>query len=111
MRMIARPEQLRFDLPYEAIAALCQRYGVVELSVFGSALRDDFRADSDVDFMAVFAGEDYGPWMSRLTGFEAELSRLLGRKADVSPRDAIERSENYIRRRHILESAKTVYVA
>jgi predicted nucleotidyltransferase len=111
MRMIARPEQLRLDLPCDAIAALCRQYGVVELSVFGSALRDDFRPDSDVDFMAVFVGGDYGPWMSRLTSFESDLSRLLGRKADVSPREAIEHSENYIRRRHILESAKAVYVA
>jgi len=38
---LARPENLRVDLPLSTIAALCQRYGVQDLSIFGSALRDD----------------------------------------------------------------------
>jgi len=36
----------------DAVAALCRKYGVVQLFVFGSALRDDFRpGDSDVDLL------------------------------------------------------------
>jgi hypothetical protein len=81
------------------------------LAVFGSALRDDFRRDSDVDFLVVFENDDYGPWLSKLTDLEEELSRLLGRKVDLVSKRGVEQSENYIRRKHILESAEVVYVA
>ena len=40
-----------------------------------------------------------------------ELERILGRKVDLVERSAIEQSENYIRRRHILGSAEPFYVA
>jgi uncharacterized protein len=110
--MIYKPAQLQTDLPYEAIQSLCEKHRVVELSVFGSVLRDDFRPDSDVDFLVVFADDqDYGPWMERLTDFQEDLSEVLARKVDVVPRAGVEQSENYIRRRHILESARRIYVA
>ena len=109
--MIVRQEQLRIELPLERIAEICQEFGVTELSVFGSALRDDFRSDSDVDFLVVFDSPDLGPWMSRLSELQAELSSLLRRPVDVALRSGVEQSENYIRRRHILRSAQAVYVA
>lgn len=37
--LLTRPEQLQIDLPLEAIARVCQKYGVSELAVFGSVLR------------------------------------------------------------------------
>lgn len=46
------------NLPAEGIAALCRKYSVEVLSVFGSVLRVDFRPDSDVDFLVVFKNED-----------------------------------------------------
>jgi hypothetical protein len=42
---------------------------------------------------------------------EEELEAILGRKVDLVEREAIEQSENYIRRRHILQSEEPVYVA
>ena len=42
---------------------------------------------------------------------DEELKEILGRKVDLVERSAIEQSENYIRRKHILNSAQTVYVA
>jgi predicted nucleotidyltransferase len=47
------------ELPMEAIAELCRKYQVEELAVFGSVLRDDFRMDSDVDFLVTFQNHDY----------------------------------------------------
>ena len=40
-----------------------------------------------------------------------ELSAILGRKVDLVPRSAIERSDNWICRKHILETAQVYYVA
>ena len=79
------------------------------LAVFGSFLREDFRADSDIDFLARFQNNDYGPWMGKLQEFERELARLLERGVEVVPRESVERSENWIRRDHILATARVIY--
>jgi predicted nucleotidyltransferase len=42
---------------------------------------------------------------------EEELSAIFGRKVDLVSRRAIERSENYLRRKAILETAQPYYVA
>lgn len=98
-------------LPYEAIAGLCAKYDVEELSIFGSVLRDDFRPESDIDFLVTFKNNDVGPWMGKLQDLEESLSQLLGRPVDLVDKRSVERSENYIRRRHILENARVFYVA
>jgi uncharacterized protein len=102
---------LRIELPLEAIEALCRKHGVAELSVFGSVLRNDFGPESDVDFLVRFKNDDAGPWMGKFIDLEQELSALLGRKVDVVDRGGVEQSENYLRRRHILSSARAIYVA
>lgn len=101
---------LRTDLklPESAIAQICRDHDVVELAIFGSALRGDFTDESDVDFLVVFRDNDAGPWMSKFTDLEEALSKVLGRKADVVDKRAVERSENYIRRKHILDTAQTI---
>jgi Nucleotidyltransferase domain len=48
-------------LPLDKIAETCRKYDVIELSIFGSVLRDDFGPESDIDFMAVIRNDDYGP--------------------------------------------------
>ena len=99
------------SLPMDEVREICRRYDVAELSIFGSVLRADFRPDSDVDFLVVFQNDDYGPWASKLMDMERDLSGLLGRKVDLVSRRAVEKSENYIRRRQILTSREVVYVA
>lgn len=107
--MVSQPEQLRIQLPLETVEAACRQFDVITLWVFGSALRDDFRASSDVDFMARFHNDDLGPWSSKLQGFETALTEALGRKVDVLSRRSVERSSNTDRRQHILKTARLVY--
>ncbi|NES97571.1 MAG: DNA polymerase subunit beta, partial [Desertifilum sp. SIO1I2] len=45
--------KLAIALPVDAIQAFCQRWEIAELAVFGSILRDDFAANSDVDFLYI----------------------------------------------------------
>jgi hypothetical protein len=54
-------------------------------------------------------GQELG--LMELVAMENELSEILGRKADMVERQAVERSENYIRRRYVLQSVEKVYVA
>jgi predicted nucleotidyltransferase len=94
----------------EALAALCRRYGVARLEVFGSAARDaDFDSDhSDADFLVTFqpsVRNDLATFMD----LKEALERLLRRPVDLVEREAIEASRNYIRRRAILKEAETVY--
>ena len=100
----------RINLPKEQVAEFCRTWRIVELALFGSVLRDDFRPDSDIDVLVSFATNAH--WsLFDLVRMEAELTGILGQQVDLVERAAVERSENYIRRRHILQSLEPVYVA
>ena len=97
-------------MPSEELAAFCKRWQISELALFGSVLRDDFGPDSDVDVLVRFLPEaEHG--LFEMVAMEEELSQLLGRKADLVSRRAVEQSRNYIRRRAILGSAEVIYAA
>ena len=72
----------------DKIADFCQRHHITRLAIFGSALRDDFREDSDVDVL-VDSEPDHVPGFFRLFDMEEELSTLFeGRKVDLrTPQD------------------------
>ena len=86
----------KVDLPMDRIADLCRKYAVTELAVFGSAVRDDFGPDSDIDFLVAFENNDSGPWGYKYTELEEDLSKLLARTVDVVSKRAIEQSQNWI---------------
>jgi predicted nucleotidyltransferase len=48
------PAQPRIPINRAKLAALCQKWHIAHLSLFGSVLRDDFRPDSDVDVLIQF---------------------------------------------------------
>lgn len=101
---------LQIDLPQEALNAFCQRWQIAELAIFGSALREDFRPDSDIDILVSFKpGVQWS--FQRWLEMTAELEAIFGRKVDLVERRLVEQSKNYIRRRHILDHLERVYVA
>ncbi|MBP9020140.1 MAG: nucleotidyltransferase domain-containing protein [Syntrophobacterales bacterium] len=100
----------RISMPQDAVAAFCKKWQIAEFALFGSVLRDDFRPDSDVDVLVVFA--DGVRWdFGHLQEMTKELEVLCGRKVYLVEKRLIEQSENYIRRRHILNNAESIYVA
>src|SRR5215210_6620237 len=93
----------------EPVEHFCRRWKIRALAVFGSALRDDFRPDSDVDVLVTF--EVFADWsLLDHMQMKEELEALLGREVDLVSRRGLERSANWIRRDAILSSAETVYV-
>lgn len=73
----------RISLPKDRIAEFCKRNRVRRLSLFGSALREDFGPDSDVDILVEFEpGTRIG--LIRLSGLEIELGEIVGRKVDLN---------------------------
>jgi len=70
------------EVPDEAIAAFCRRHHIRKLALFGSALRGQLRADSDVDILVDFE-EGHTPGLSFFR-IQEELSGLLGRRVDLN---------------------------
>ena len=92
----------------DRIESFCRKWGVSELSLFGSVVREDFQADSDVDVMVSFLpGAKHG--LFDLVRMQRELEEMFGRSVDLVSRRGIEASRNYIRRRAILDSARVIY--
>jgi predicted nucleotidyltransferase len=94
----------------EKIAAFCQKWKIVEFSLFGSVLTDAFRPDSDVDVLVEFAKDArWGMW--DLYDMEEDLKKIFGRNVDLMTRRSVTRSENYLMRNSILSGARTFYAA
>jgi len=100
---------MNIEIPKEQISDFCRKWKIAELSLFGSVLRDDFRPDSDIDVLVTFSRDAEWSLLDHMA-MEEELSAIFGRKVDLVSRKAIERSENYIRRNAILETAQPYYV-
>jgi uncharacterized protein len=76
-----------------ALIGLCHAYGVEELSLFGSALRDDFSRDrSDFDFAVRFGPAPCGSPARQYFDFKTELEQLLGRPVDLVELSAMQES-------------------
>jgi hypothetical protein len=96
----------RLDVAPEALDEFPRKWRITELEVFGSVLRDDFRLDSDVDFLVSFAPD--AKWsLLEYVAMEEELAELVRRPVDIIERRAVESSENYVRRRHILNQVRS----
>ena len=102
-------QRLNIDLPKEKISDFCRKWNIVDFSLFGSVLRDDFRPDSDVNVLVTFSHDAEWSLLDHIA-MEEELAAIFSRKVDMVSRKAIERSENYIRRKAILETARPYYV-
>lgn len=78
--MRIRPD---IDVDTTALEAFCRRHHVRRLALFGSALRDDFGPQSDVDLLVEFH-PGATPGLFTIAGMEEELSGLFGgRKIDL----------------------------
>ncbi len=102
--------KLPIPLDLEKIKDFCRRWQISEFALFGSVLREDFSPESDVDVLVTFSEDAHWSFF-HLETMREELKEIFGREVDIVERRAVERSENYIRRRHILQSLEPVYVA
>ena len=98
----------RLAINPDAVSGYCRRWKIKELAIFGSALRSDFRPDSDVDVLVTFA-EDAEWSLFDHVEMESELAEIIGRKVDLVSRRAVERSDNWIRRDSILRTAESLF--
>lgn len=76
----------------DRIIALCKKYKVAKLWVFGSILTPRFNDDSDVDFSVIFHYEQIQDMFVNFFDFIEDLQTLLGRKVDMVDETAIKNS-------------------
>lgn len=88
----------------DKIADFCRRHHIRQLSIFGSALRDDFTSDSDVDVLVEFQ-VGYEPGFS-FFDMQDELSQLFGRKVELNTPNFLSR---YFRDK-VLKEAEVQYI-
>lgn len=100
----------QIEIPQEKVAAFCQQWQIVEMALFGSVLRVDFRPDSDVDVLVRFHPQARHTLFD-MVHMQEELQTILGRKVDLVSRRGLEMSRNYLRKNAILASAEVVYGA
>jgi hypothetical protein len=93
-------------LPEAEIVEICQRYGVKELAIFGSAARGEMGPDSDIDLLVDFLPEAR-PGLLGLSAMMRELSALLGRRVDLAVKPALKT----LIRPQVLADAQIIYAA
>lgn len=89
----------------DRLAEICRRFGVVELSLFGSAARGTATGCSDVDVLYALApGVRHGFSVNRL---EDELASVFGRPVDLVSKRAL----HPLLRAEVLAEARVLYAA
>jgi len=88
----------------ETLEEFCRKNHIIKLSLFGSALRDELKPESDIDVLVEFE-KGHIPGMLDLAGMEIELSEKIGRKIDL--RTPAELSRFF--RKEVVSKAKVEY--
>ncbi len=91
-------------IPKDKVADFCRRHYIRRLAVFGSALRDDFTPDSDVDMLVEFE-QGHTPGFA-FFDMQDELSGLMGRKVELNTPKFLDR---YFRDK-VIKEAEVQYV-
>ena len=95
----------RIEIDQGRIAEFCRKWMITEFSLFGSALREDFGPESDVDVLVTLAPE--APWsLYEWVDMIEELQEIFGRKVHLVEKSGL---RNPIRRREILTTKQVVY--
>ena len=94
---------LSIDIPQEKISNFCRQRHIRKLSLFGSALRNDFSAESDVDVLVEFE-PGHTPGLA-FFGMPRDLSELMGRQVDLNTANDLDQSFRQV----VLDEAQVVY--
>ncbi len=94
------------EIPRDALGALCRRYGVRELCLFGSAARGELGPESDVDLLVSFDADAPVGFLA-LAGLQRELEALLGRAVDLVPKAGLKPLVHS----EVLAEARVLYAA
>jgi len=97
----------KFRLPRKKIAEFCPRWSILEFSLFGSVLRDDFNPESDIDVLvSIDPTAQIG--VLELARMQIELENMFKRPVDLVEKEGL---RNPYRRHEILKTAQVIYAS
>ena len=105
METIEKLRKNGISLDEDEIKRLCVKYHLTELSVFGSAIRDDFNDDSDVDILVSFDENSHSTLMDILD-LKDFFTNLLNREVDIVEKEGL---SNPFRKKSILSTKEVIY--
>jgi hypothetical protein len=97
----------KYELEEKELIELAKQFKVKQLYLFGSVLREDFNAQSDIDIMVVFDSDTEFSYFD-LYDFKEKLQQLFNRRIDLIEKDGL---INPFRRSEILSTARLIYAA
>jgi predicted nucleotidyltransferase len=89
---------------YQQLEQVCEQHGIQRLMLFGSALRPDFRPESDIDLL-VELDQKRRYSLFDLGGMQMQLTELFGRFVDLKTLDELHPQT----RESILHQARVIY--
>ncbi|GAB4295750.1 MAG: hypothetical protein Fur0025_33070 [Oscillatoriaceae cyanobacterium] len=98
----------RLNISPAILNDFCQQAQIVELALFGSIIRDEFRPDSDIDILITFA-PDRRISLLEFVGIEQQIEELCNRSVDLLEKPVVEKDDNWIRRNEILGNYQVIY--
>jgi hypothetical protein len=104
--VITGASRVRVRIPKRELKEFCQRYEIRRLALFGSVLREDFGAGSDVDVLVLFSPEAHVGLLT-LSRMQRELSGLFERPVDLVLMDGLKP----VIREAVLSDVEDVYAA
>jgi len=97
----------KFRIPRKKIAEFCKRWSINEFALFGSALRADFRPDSDVDVLVSIDPKAH-IGLFEIAKMGIELEEMFKRPVDLVEKEGL---RNPYRKKEILSTAQVIYAA
>jgi len=91
-------------IPKSELETFCRKNHITKMSLFGSALNDELKPDSDIDLLVDF-DKNHMPGLFDISRMEIELSGAIGRKVDLRTPEDLSR---YFRD-EIVKNAKVHY--
>ena len=105
MKTLEKMNKNGLNLKLEDIAKVCEKYKITELSVFGSAIRDDFNDASDVDILISFDANSNST-IDDILDLKDYFTNLFNRDVDIVEAEGI---RNPIRKKSIMSSREVLY--
>ncbi|MBW6471897.1 MAG: nucleotidyltransferase domain-containing protein [Anaerolineaceae bacterium] len=96
------------DYSQKELQEFCQRWRITRLEIFGSAIRDDFNEESDIDLLVEYH-PDFHRTLVDMEEMQKEIEEIFQRPVDLITRKTIESSQNPYKRQNILDSAVILY--
>ena len=104
----SKPIAEKLRISQTKVAALCRKYGVVKLSLFGSAARNELTPESDVNLMVEFSPDSRASLFD-ISAIQDEFSAAFGgRKVDIATPEIL---RNPLHRDSIVPDLKLIYEA